>query len=249
MTPSLVTRNRPVPSVFVLAGIAFSAAWVTALVVGPSNLSVDASGDHVVAAIAGHQGAAIAQFLLAQGVAAAALAAVAIALGRSTRGGPARRRGQVAMAAGIGAAAVSLVQLALGLLLSVGPAPDGDASRAHLLFEAINRLDGVKMLLLAAMAAAGGALALSHRVMPRWLGFTGAALSVALVASAVGYLLLNSGLAEAAYVSLPLLLIWVTGTGIALGRAERDAPRTARRASRRSTGDGSRRPSSACRSS
>jgi hypothetical protein len=41
---------------------------------------------------------------------------------------------------------------------------------------------------------------------------------VALVVSGIGYLLLSSALAPAAFVSGPLLLVWVTATGIWLGR-------------------------------
>jgi hypothetical protein len=44
---------------------------------------------------------------------------------------------------------------------------------------------------------------------------------VAIVVSGVGYLLLIDSLALAAWASLPLLLVWVTGSGIALGRAGR----------------------------
>jgi hypothetical protein len=52
--------------------------------------------------------------------------------------------------AGVGAAVVSLVQCALGLVLAGWAVPDGDTGRARLLFAAVNRLDGIKMLALAA---------------------------------------------------------------------------------------------------
>ena len=97
--------------------------------------------------------------------------------------------------------------------------PAGDASRAGLLFASINRLDGVKMLALAAMAGTGAALVHRTGVLPGWLGYAGGLLAVALVVSGVGYLLLNSTLAPAAFVSGPLLLLWVTGAGISLGRS------------------------------
>jgi hypothetical protein len=58
-------------------------------------------------------------------------------------------------------------------------------------------------------------------VLPRWLGDTAAFLTVALIASGAGYLLLNTTLAQAAFVSGPLLLVWVTGVGIALARTSR----------------------------
>ena len=102
------------------------------------------------------------------------------------------------------------------LLLAGSAVPDGDSSRAGSLFAAINRLDGVKMLALAAMAASGAALVRWTRLLPSWLGYLGALLAVALVVSGIGYLLLSSTLAPTAYVS-GLLLVWVTAAGISLG--------------------------------
>jgi hypothetical protein len=44
-------------------------------------------------------------------------------------------------------------------------------------------------------------------------------LAIAITASGLGYALLNNTFAVAAWISLPLLLIWVTGTGITLARS------------------------------
>jgi hypothetical protein len=66
------------------------------------------------------------------------------------------------------------------------------------------------------MAAGGAALVRRTRLLPAWLGWLAALLAVALVVSGVGYLLLSSALAPAAFVSGPLLVVWVTATGISL---------------------------------
>ena len=156
------------------------------------------------------------QSLLVHGVAAVALAVVVLALGQAARRGGAERLARAMVVAGVGAAVVSLLvrrrACAAGWVV-----PAGDASRAGLLFASINRLDGVKMLALAAMAGTGAALVHRTGVLPGWLGYPGGLLAVALVVSGVGYLLLNSTLAPAAFVSGPLLLLWVTGAGISLG--------------------------------
>jgi hypothetical protein len=123
---------------------------------------VDASGVEVVAAYAGHQGEAMAQYLLVEGVAAVALALVVLALGRAARRHRARLSGRVTLVAGLGAA-----------------------------------------------------------ILPRWLGYTGAVLAVALIVSGLGYLLLDTTLAPAAAVSLSLLLIWVTGAGLTVAPESR----------------------------
>jgi len=105
-------------------------------------------------------------------------------------------------------------------MLAGGAVPDGDTARAGVLFDVINRMDGAKMFVLAIMAGAGVGLVRAG-LLPRWLGYAGALLATALIVSGTGYLLLSSRLATAAFVSLPLLLVWVAGAGIVLGRTSR----------------------------
>jgi hypothetical protein len=200
------------------AGIAFVAAWVTGLLVWPSNLEVAASGDKVVSAYTGHKGVVVAQYILVEGLAAIALAFVAIALARAAGRRGANRLGRIVVVAGIGAVIVSLVECALGLLLATAVVPDGEIGRAGTLFHLITRMDGAKMLALAAMALAGAGLARRGGLLPRWLGYIAGLLAAAMIASGVGYLLLNNTLAQAAAMSLALLLIWVSATGVTLGR-------------------------------
>jgi hypothetical protein len=107
------------------------------------------------------------------------------------------------------AALISLLQFALGMALAATTAP----GTAHLLYDAVNRLDGVKMFALAVLAVAGVAAG----VLPRWLRHAGIALAIAITASGVAYLLLLPGLASLAYPAGLLLLLFVTGTGITLG--------------------------------
>jgi hypothetical protein len=204
-----------------LAGVAYAAAWVTGLAVWPSNLDVAASGAKVVAAYTGHRGAAMTQYLLVEGAAAVALAVVAIALARAAGRAGAGRAGWVAGLAGSGAAIVSLIQCGLGLWLVGGAVPNGETARSGSLFHLINRMDGAKMLALATMALAGVVVVRRTDLLPRWLRYHAALLAVSLSAAGVGYLLLNNALAQAAAVALPLLLIWVAGTGVTLGRTSR----------------------------
>jgi hypothetical protein len=215
---ALGRRSRiPAPAV---PGIAYTAAWVLGLALWPSNLDVAATNVKVVATYSAHQGAAIAQYLLIEGVAAIALAVVVMGLGRAARRRGALQAGRVTVVIGLTAVALSLAQCALGLLLAGSFAPDGETDRAGALFDLINRMDGVKMFALAAMAAAGVGL-VRRKVLPRWLGYTAAVLTVTLIASGAGYLLLNTTLAQAVFVSGPLLLVWVTGAGVTVGRRSR----------------------------
>jgi hypothetical protein len=204
-----------------VAGLAYSASWLAGLAIAPSSTSVRTTGAEVVGGYAGHQAAAVAQFVLTEGTASLALAVVVIALGRAGLRAGAATAARLMMGAGVAAAALGLVQCVLGVYLTLSVVPADHASTAAAVTEAVNRLDGVKMFLLAIMAVAGTVLARRTVLLPRWLRWAGVALAAAITTSGVGYALLNNTFALAAWLSLPLLLAWVTGAGIALGRAGR----------------------------
>jgi hypothetical protein len=201
-----------------VAGVGYLAAWVTGLAVWPSNLAVNATSAQVTAAYQAHQAVAAVQYLLVEGLAGILLGAVLTAVVRATAHGP--RLAGVRPAAVLGAVAVtiSLLQCVLGLLLV---AAASDASRAGVLFELVNRLDGVKMLALAGTAAwlaarRGLARRDNGARLPRWLRIVTGLAAVALASSAVAYLLLAASLAGLVYLAGPLLLAWITATGILL---------------------------------
>lgn len=211
-----VDRRTAGPAV---AGLVYVAAWVVGLVIGPASLDVTAPDTAVVSAYAGHQGTAITQVVLTEGVAAVALAAVVLTLGQTARSQRAGRIARRIEVAGLAAVVLSLVQCAHGVRLAGWIAPGGDRSRAYGLFQLISRIDGVKMLLLAILAASGMTLARRARVMPPRSAFPGVVLTAALAGGGLGYLLLSPALAWMAYVSLPLMLIWVAGMGLWLSRS------------------------------
>ena len=192
-----------------VTGIAFTLSWIAGLSVAAPSPSLTASGAEIVAALAGHGTAVATQFALTEGLPAIGLAVVSVALARAARRSGAAAAARFALGAGVAAALISLVQFVLGLVLAGTSAP----STAGMLYEAVNRLDGIKMFALAILGLAAAA----SGVLPRWLRYTGIALAVAMVASGVPYVLLLQGGAVLAYVSGPLLLLFITGTGIALG--------------------------------
>jgi hypothetical protein len=220
LTLSAGRRGRGSITAPAAAGIAYSTAWVVGLAVWPSNLDVTAGNAKIVATYRAHEAAAMTQYVLVEGLAAVALVVVAVLLGRAAGARHSPRLGVAMLVAGLGAAVLSMVECALGLRLAGSVAPNLEIERAGRIFDLINRIDGLKMFALAAMAVAGFGL-VRRAVLPHWLGYTAAALAVALLASGTGYLLLNTTIAQAAYVSGPLLLVWVTGAGIALARTHR----------------------------
>jgi hypothetical protein len=189
------------------AGAAYTLTWVVGLSVFSPSTTVTSPGSDLLRQYAGHERVLALQYLLTQGLAALLLAVVLAAVVRSVSGPAAR----VVRVAGGGAVCVSLVQCLLGLLLATVAVPDSDAAGIGALADTINRLDGLKMTLL---AATWGCLA--HAVRRREVGLPRrsvglfAATSVALLASAAGYGFLYDRLATAAFVSLPLLLASAT---------------------------------------
>jgi hypothetical protein len=221
-------RNRAVARVSVLAGAGYMIAWLASQLVGAPNPSIAAPGAQVVASFAGHGGPAMAMFVLAEGVAAIALAVIGVvvtrpALHKEARPG-ARMAGRLAAGFAIAAAAVSWVELGLGAWLLTVLVPDRRSGTAGAAYHAVNRLDGAKMFLLAVMAVALSALAMTTPLLPRWLAPVGFVLAASLVVSGLGWVLLVQGLANAVYVSGVLLLAFVTCTGVTFGlRAGRTA--------------------------
>lgn len=216
-TPIRVDRagsRRPRLSAY--AGIGFAISWLIGLTVYSVSTTVRSTGAEVIAANAGHQGQAITQYVFTEGIPALAMALVTFALAQLAARSGHRRAAAVVSISGLGAAAVSLVQCALGIhlagwVISRYPVDNGTASA---LFDLINRLDGVKMFLLAVLAFAGLVLAHPDRgPLPSWTRYPAAALGVTIAISAIGYLFLLSSPAQAAWISLPFLIFWVVTTG------------------------------------
>ena len=224
MTINLTTRNTTAPArgtgpdtgrrrrlltVPGVVGIGYSLSWIAGLAVPAPSPRFGAPGAEVVAALAGHGPAVATQFALTEGLPAAGIAVISVALART-----ARRRGAVgparfALVSGLVAAIISALQFGLGLALTVTSAP----GPAHLLYASVDRLDGAKMLALAVLGAAAAAMT----ALPRWLRYTGIALAVTITCSGLVYLLLAASLAAAAGPALVLLLAFMTGCGIMIG--------------------------------
>jgi hypothetical protein len=185
------------------AAVGFSLAWMAGLSVPVPLVDVDAPASVAAATLSGHEGELAVQSLFVHGLAAAAIVVITLAVARALGDGRAAR---IARAAGLAAAGLSVLQCVIELVFA--------ATSEGGLIEAVNRLDGVKMVALGVLALAGSTAV----ALPRWLRALGPALAVAIFLSAAGYGLLMPALAPAAYLSLPLLLVWMIGSGLALAR-------------------------------
>ena len=202
ITSSTRRSLAPVPAV---TGVAFTLSWIIGLAIPAPSPRLGASGGAILAALAGHGGQAVSNYVLTEGLPAIGLAVISAYLAPHTR------HPRWVLGTGIFAAVVSLTQCVLGIALTRATAPGA----AHLLWEAVNRLDGVKMLAIAVVALAAGAAA----TLPRWLRWLGGALGISITASAVAQLFLLDSVSWLAYVAGVVLLIFIPAAGIVLGRA------------------------------
>jgi hypothetical protein len=196
-----------------IAASTYLAAWAAGLAVWPVNLPINAAGAKVAASYQAHPAEAVAQYLLAEGLAGVMLGIVLAFAVFSRHHGQQTVRPWGAAALGGLAVVVSVTQCVIGLFLTAA-ATRHDIALSGNLSDLVNRLDGVKMLALAGAAAWLAVLGNSAPALPRWLRAAGLLLAVAITASGLAYLTLSNALAWTAYVSGPLLLLWVTGTGI-----------------------------------
>jgi hypothetical protein len=198
-----------------LAGIGYGVAWLAGLAAWPSNPAIDASKREIVSLYAAHMSQAAAQYLVVEGLAGVLLGIVLFySIRRVSRCDP-TWISRVAVAAG-GVVAISLLQSLLGLFL-VSSASKGHLSQSGDIYQLINRLDGAKQVLLGACVVILGVLLRTTSNYPQRLMRTTVIVGIALGASGLAYLLLWNALAGTAFVSLPLLIFWVAGTGIWLG--------------------------------
>ena len=203
--------------------IIYVVAWVAGLMVSPAGADVTASTAQVITSDLAQRGVTTASYLLTEGVAAVALAGVVITLWQAARRRHAGSSASLTLSAGLVAAGISMLQCVTGLFIVWWSAPSGQIRLAGTLLDLVNRIDGLKMGVLAVMAISALALVRRPRVLPHISAYLGLALAIALVASGVGYLLLIGPLLRAAFVSLPLLLLWVLLVGCVLSfRVGRD---------------------------
>lgn len=180
-----------------------------------ASTDVRSTGREIQSTFAGHGLAVAAQYVFTEGLPAVCLGVVVIALAGSVVAD--RRARTRLLVSGLTASIIPLIQCVLGIVLITQLVPGDQIDAISRVSELIDRLDGLKMLLLAVVGlTAGLAISRQHLRLPRWLGYVAFGLSAAIAVSGIGYLFLLAGPAYAAWVSLPLLLIFVTGSALRL---------------------------------
>lgn len=188
------TAGRRTHGMFWAIGAGYVLCWVVGLLIGGPSINHGSGSEEIQTAFSTSPGVLI-QVVLVHGFAAAFLAALGLLLASGTGG-------RYVLRLAVAASVLSLVQLGGELALILVPI-DIDAAAV---WDAITRVDGVKMFVLAGFVAA---VPLVGAGKPRLLSVISAVTALALVLSGCGYLAVNPPLMASANASLPLLLIWV----------------------------------------
>lgn len=191
--------------------VGYVTCWVAGLLVGGPQLGPDATAAEIGLAFSDDT-----RVLVFAALVHGAAAAFLVLLGLSLSSGRTRR--PVVALATI-AAVLSLDQLAGEISLAVDPYRSGSVA----LWEMVGRVDGVKILVLAALVGTVYAGAARRR---RALMVVTTLAAVALVLSGIGYLTLSETFMGLVAVSLPALLVWVVvATAVTVGsKAIDDGP-------------------------
>jgi hypothetical protein len=218
---SATTHTRPVASSAVVrwgagAGIAYVLAWLIGLFLAPPAPDPFGSAGTINAYFSAHRSAAMIQSVFIHGLAGVALLGLTAALWAYLAAGDTAWPRRVMLAAGVLAAVVSFLQVAfmIGIYLHVGQ--QGNANGTRTLFNAINKADTIKLILLAVFVAAASWAASRNGALPRWVVWTGAITAVFLVVGGLAFLARSSVLNVALDVSLPLLLLWAAAASISM---------------------------------
>lgn len=217
-TPLAATTLEIQRTLWVWCGV-YVSAWVSGLLVGAPDVTPSDTSAAIAEAYATSPSVLV-NAALVHGLAAVALYGMSTLLGsermrRATRG------------AGLATLVLSLIQLAGEALLTFGLASDGSAALLGLdsgqVWATVQFVDGLKMLALAALVLV---VLLGQARRPIWATLVSGATILALVVSAAGFLALSAPLMLAAYVALPLLLLWAVVAALRFGTPPA-APETA----------------------
>jgi len=198
------------------AGIAYVLAWLIGLFLAPSAPDAFGSAGTINAYFSAHRSAALIQSVFVHGLAGVALLGLTAALWSYLAAGDTAVPRKVMLAAGVLAAAVSYLQVAFMIAIYVHVGRHGSADGTRTLFNAINKADTVKLILLAVFVGAASWAASRNGALPRWVIWTGAVTVVFLVVGGLAFVVKSGVLNAALDVSLPLLLLWAAAASISI---------------------------------
>jgi hypothetical protein len=204
----------------IAAGVTFVSAWIIGLVLAGSGPKPTDSATKIANYFAAHEHKAMIAHLLIDGVAGAAIVAIAYSLRRYLAGED--RVPKVMFAAGIAAGLASLAQAVVGETLTYRAAHGATAGSVKTLFKVLNNGDTVKIALLAVIIGAASVLARRMGAFPRWLAIGGLVFAPLLALSGLAFPLNSDALYASLELTLLLLLTWVIAATVVIARRTRE---------------------------
>ena len=198
------------------AGVAYVLAWLIGLFLAPSAPDAFGSAGTINAYFSAHRAAALIQAVFVHGMAGVALLGLTAALWSYLAARNTTMPRRVMLVAGVLAAFVSFLQVAFMIAIYVHVGQHGSADGTRTLFNAINKADTGKLILLAVFVGAASFAASRNGTLPRWVIWTGAVTVIFLVVGGLAFVVKSGALNAALDVSLPLLLLWATAASISM---------------------------------
>ena len=200
----------------ITSAITFVSAWLVGLALAASGPKPSDTARTIATYYANHEHSAMLANLLIDGIAGAAIIALAYGLRRYLASDS--KPTTWMFAAGITAGITSLFQAAIGETMTYRAAHGASPASIRTLFDALNNADTVKIAFLAIMIGAASLLARRTAAFPRWLATGGLWFAPLLALSGTAFPLNSSAIYATLELTLIGLLAWVIATTVAIAR-------------------------------
>ncbi len=200
----------------ITSAITFVSAWLVGLALAASGPKPSDTAHTIATYYATHEHTAMLANLLIDGIAGAAIIALAVGLRRYLA-----RDGKLTtwmFAAGIAAGVTSLFQAAIGETMTYRAAHGASPASVRTLFDVLNNADTLKIASLAVMIGTASLLARRTAAFPRWLATGGLWFAPLLALSGTAFPLNSSAIYATLELTLIGLLTWVIASTVAIAR-------------------------------
>jgi hypothetical protein len=208
----------------ITSAITFVSAWLVGLALAAGGPKPSDTA-HTIATYAGHEHSAMLANLLIDGIAGAAIIALADGVRRYLVSES--KLAKWMFTAGIAAGVTSLFQAVVGETMTYRAAHGAGPASVRTLFDVLNNADTVKIAFLAVMIGVASLLARRTGAFPRWLATGGLWFTPLLALSGAAFPLNNSAVYAMLELTLIGLLTWVIASTVVIARrSRRDAAET-----------------------
>jgi len=203
----------------ITSAITFVSAWLVGLALAASGPKPSDTAHTITSYYADHEHSAMLANLLIDGIAGAAIIALAVGLRRYLASDSKLARWM--FAAGLAAGITSLFQAVIGETMTYRAAHGASPASVRTLFDVLNNADTVKIASLAVMIGAASLLARRSGAFPRWLATSGLWFAPLLAFRGTAFPLNSSAIYATLELTLLGLLTWVIASTVTIARRSR----------------------------